>query len=303
MGNSSKHEEHKSKSESKRESFFRWLLQRLQSQAGFAFLASILVAAVGSLITWELSEIGQHQQEQYAQQQEQDKELIALQTDFVTAIVQRVTYTDDVLQSLNRPASETDLNELWPHYLDAYRADRFQSWKNQLNMEGHWESQQNLLADNRQQEFWNYLDLVIEPRFEEMHQCVTVAHDAYVSANGSQMDKMHAAQIVLNGPDGKSGCETSFKWDNQAVMPAGSVARWDHFETCIENFTYLLNVSDRIQRQVWHGDAGYTPVAKASGACTTNDSSCVQAKFLSNLHDLVSATCGNTSQQASSDED
>src|ERR1700683_2973943 len=97
----------------------------------------------------------------------------------------------------------------------------------------------------------------VQPSYQEMDNRLRAVHGAWLSAGGPQAGRMKAAPRILQG------CEASHHWDHPAQAQKASVALWDHFEPCLESFTYHLDVSARIQRQVWKagGSAVGVPMA------------------------------------------
>jgi hypothetical protein len=257
----------------------------VNSPAGVTLLGFFLTGVLGALVSFSVNAFQRWDQQQTQTLAERENEISSVNKQFVGAIVQRTFYTDAVLQAIGQSKAGSDLDAAWPRYESAYQAELAAVWQNHLNIEGHLEDDPAPTGDNGWQPFWYYLDLVIQPRYQEMDQCLRAVHGAYLSAGGPQADRMKVAQRIL------LGCETSLHWDHLAKAQKASVALWDHFETCLESFTYHLDVSARIQRQVWK--AGETSVSlPAPGTCDKGDPICLQARFLVGLKESLAEDCG-----------
>jgi hypothetical protein len=255
----------------------------LNSPAGVTLLGFFLTGVLGALVSFSVNAFQRWDQQQTQTLTERENEISSVNKQFVGAIVQRTFYTDAVLQAIRQSRAGSDLDAAWPRYESAYQAELAAVWQNHLNIEGHLEDDPAPTGNNGWQPFWNYLDLVIQPRYQEMDNCLREVHGAYLGA--AQADRIKAAQRILEG------CETRWHWDHLGKTQKASVALWDHFETCLESFTYHLDVSARIQRQVWK--AGEAAAAlPAPGTCDRSDPICQQAVFLVGLKDSLAEDCG-----------
>jgi hypothetical protein len=266
----------------KKESGFAALVN---TPAGVTLLGFFLTGVLGALVSFSVNAFQRWDQERTTTLTERENEISSVNKQFVGAIVQRAFYTDAVLQAIGQSKAGSDLDAAWPRYESAYQAELAAVWQNHLNIEGHLEDDPAPTGENGWQPFWYYLDLVIQPRFQEMDHCLRGVHGAYLSAAGAQAERMKVAQRILQG------CETSYHWDHLGKAQKASVAIWDHFETCLESFTYHLDVSARIERQVWK--AGETSVSLPDpGRCDRGDPICLQAVFLVGLKDSIADDCG-----------
>jgi hypothetical protein len=257
----------------------------INTPAGVTLLGFFLTGVLGALVSFGANAFQRWDQEQTATLTERENEISSVNKQFVGAIVQRTFYTDAVLQAIAQSKAGSDFDAAWPRYESAYQAELAAVWQNHLNIEGHLEDDPAPTGDNGWQPFWYYLDLVIQPRFQEMDQCLRAVHGAYLSTTGAQADRMRVAQRILEG------CETGYHWDHVGKAQKASVALWSHFETCLESFTYHLDVSARIQRQVWK--AGETSASLPDpGRCNKGDPICLQAVFLVGLKESLAEDCG-----------
>ncbi|HEY1613838.1 MAG TPA: hypothetical protein VGF97_09135 [Rhizomicrobium sp.] len=266
----------------KKESGFAVLLN---SPAGVTLLGFFLTGVLGALVSVSVNAFQRWDQERTATLTEREQEISSVNRQFVDAIVQRTFYTDAVLEAVDQSKAGSDLEAAWPHYESAYQAELAAVWQNHLNIEGHLEDDPAPTGENGWQPFWNYLDLVIQPRYLEMDRCLRAAHGAYLSAGGTSAEKMREAQRILEG------CQTSWHWDHAGKTQKASVALWDHFKTCLESFTYHLDVSARIQRQVWQANETSITLPNPN-SCDHGDPICLQAIFLVGLGDSLAEDCG-----------
>jgi hypothetical protein len=121
-------------------------------------------------------------------------------TGVLGAIMQR-TYTDAVLQAIGQSKAGSDLEAAWPRYESAYQAELAAVWQIHLNKEGHLEDDSAPTGENGWQPFWYYLDLVIQPRFQEMDQCLRAVHGAYLSTGSPQNWRSGAVKADANAFD------------------------------------------------------------------------------------------------------
>jgi len=257
----------------------------LNTPAGVTLLGFFLTGVLGALVSFSVNAFQRWDQERIATLTERENEIRSVNREFVGAIVQRAFLTDAVLEAITLSKTGSDLETVWPRYENAYQAERAAVWQNHLNIEGHLQDDPAPTGQNGWQPFWYYLDLVIQPRFEEMDRCLRAAHGTFRSTGGSQPDRMIAAQRVL------AGCEGSTHWDRVGKKQEASVAQWDHFKTCLESFTYHLDLSARIQQQVWK--AGESTVSLPDPSrCNDGDPVCQQARFLVGLKDSIADDCG-----------
>ncbi|HEX3429720.1 MAG TPA: hypothetical protein VHT03_02445 [Rhizomicrobium sp.] len=257
----------------------------LNTPAGVTLLGFFLTGVLGGLVSLSLNAFQRWDQDRVATLTERENEIRSVNREFVGAIVQRAFYTDAVIEAITLSKTGSDLEGAWPRYESAFQAEQGAVWQNHLNIEGHLQDDPAPTGENGWQPFWYYLDLVIQPRFEEMDRCLRSAHGVYLSAGGPQPDRMKAAQSVL------LGCESSTHWDHVRPKQEASVAQWDHFKTCLESFTYHVDLSARIQQQVWK--AGESSVSLPDPArCNKDDPVCQQARFLIGLEDSIADDCG-----------
>jgi hypothetical protein len=257
----------------------------VNSPAGVTLLGFFLTGVLGALVSVSVNTFQRWDQERTTTLTERENEISSVNKQFVGAIVERTFYTDAVLQAIGQSKAGSDLEAAWPRYESAYQAELAAVWQNHLNIEGHLEDDPAPTGENGWQPFWYYLDLVIQPRFQEMDQCLRAVHGAYLSTGGAPAERMKEAQRILQG------CKTSYHWDHLGKTQKASVALWDHFETCLESFTYHLDVSARIQRQVWK--AAETSVSLPEpGHCDRSDPICLQAVFLVGLKESIAEDCG-----------
>jgi hypothetical protein len=257
----------------------------LNTPAGVTLLGFFLTGVLGALVSFSVNAFQRWDQERVATLTERENEIRSVNREFVGAIVQRAFLTDAVLEAITLSKTGSDLETVWPRYENAYQAERAAVWQNHLNIEGHLQDDPAPTGQNGWQPFWYYLDLVIQPRFEEMDRCLRAAHGTFLSSGGSQPDRMIAAQRVL------AGCEGSTHWDHVGKKQEASVAQWDHFKTCLESFTYHLDLSARIQQQVWK--AGESTVSLPDPSrCNDGDPVCQQARFLVGLEGSIADDCG-----------
>jgi hypothetical protein len=248
-------------------------------------LGFFLTGVLGALVSFSVNAFQRWDQDRTATLNERENEISSVNKQFVGAIVQRTFYTDAVLAAIGQSKAGSDLNEAWPRYETAYQAELAAVWQNHLNLEGHLEDDPAPTGNNGWQPFWAYLDLVIQPRYQEMDHCLREVHGAWLSATGPQAERIKEAQRILQG------CATSLHWDHLGKTQKTSVALWDHFETCLESFTYHLDVSARIERQVWKANEASTPLP-APGSCDKGDPICLQAVFLVGLKESLAEDCG-----------
>lgn len=257
----------------------------LNTPAGVTLLGFFLTGVLGALVSFSVNAFQRWDQERLATLTERENEIRSVNREFVGAIVQRAFYTDAVVEAITLSKTGSDLDTVWPRYESAYQGERAAVWQNHLNIEGHLQDDPAPTGQNGWQPFWYYLDVVIQPRFEEMDHCLRAAHGAYLSPGGSQADRMKEAQRVL------LGCETSYRWDHVGKKQEASVALWDHFKTCLESFTYHLDLSTRIQQQVWKAGESSESLPDP-GRCNKGDPVCQQAAFLVGLEDSIAGDCG-----------
>ncbi|HEX4158690.1 MAG TPA: hypothetical protein VHY79_09450 [Rhizomicrobium sp.] len=261
------------------------IAELVNSPAGVTLLGFFLTGVLGALVTFSVNAFQRWDQDRTATLTERENEISSVNKQFVGAIVQRTFYTDAVLGAIDQSKVGADLDAAWPHYESAYQAELAAVWQNHLNIEGHLEDDPAPTGQNGWQPFWYYLDVVIQPRFQEMDHCLRAAHGAYLSVPGAQAERIKAAQRILQE------CETSYHWDHLGKAQKASVAIWDHFETCLESFTYHLDVSARIERQV--SKAAETSVSLPDPAsCDKGDPICLQARFLVGLEGSLAEDCG-----------
>lgn len=257
----------------------------LNTPAGVTLLGFFLTGVLGALVSFSVNAFQRWDQDQVATLTERENEIRSVNRQFVGAIVQRAFYTDAVIAAITLSRTGSDLEAAWPRYDNAYQAEQAAVWQNHLNIEGHLQDDPEPTGENGWQPFWYYLDLVIQPRFAEMDRCLRIAHGAWLSTGGAQADRMSAAQRVLQG------CESSYHWDHLKPKQDASVALWDHFKTCLESFTYHLDLSARIQQQVWKANESSVPLPDPA-RCDRSDPVCLQARFLIGLEDSIAGDCG-----------
>ena len=139
----------------------------INSPAGVTMLGFFLTGVLGALVSFSVNAFQRWDQEQTQTLTERENEISSVNKQFVGAIVQRTFYTDAVLAAIGQSKAGSDLDAAWPRYESAYQAELAAVWQNHLNIEGHLEDDPAPTGNNGWQPFWAYLDLVIQPRYQE----------------------------------------------------------------------------------------------------------------------------------------
>ncbi len=202
------------------------------TRVGMALLGFLLTGILGAGASALLSEAQRWQEDQAAAAKERSAELQSIQTGIANAILQRETSANLLLVAFRAGASEADIDQLWDAYIQAYRTEVPVVLEGHLAIQGH--DEDDIVSDSSAalNDFWYYLDGVLQARFESMHDCLFQAHYAFKADSTPLADKFQQARNVLDG------CVIDARWDGKGysdpvTKQKVSVADWDDFRVCV----------------------------------------------------------------------
>jgi len=218
-----------------------------------------------------------------------------------SSIAERTEAADTLIQGLEDKLPPPDIDRLWQRYETACHDQDVAYENNQLNLEGI--SDVDLVAETPLTTvFWNYLDLVIQPRFRNLNTCITKLYIKYQEPRSTRatlvrsFDECDKEDLLDNASK-----PTPNYWDRYHGSGSG-VQRWYNFKTCLHDYSYLLDWHVRIQSRVWAyarsadelRSEWYTrwPWQHFQEPRSYDDPMCWQQRLLFNLKDNLENVCG-----------
>ena len=267
------------------------------TRVGLTILGFVLTGMLGGLASFLVNETLRSQDQQSGVLQQRESELSAIHTGIGHAIVTRSIATEDLMNVVDSGASDAEVESVWSRYMDAYRSEVSLELESHLIVTGHTEDDPNPGTDTAVKVLWTYLDDVIQSRFQGMHECLLQVRSTYVAAEIPVSNKFAAARAVL------AQCRTDDYWNDKSYLDPKtrqrvSVAGWDGFKSCLEDFTYALEMSARIQRRVWAsgfwsiGNLEHVTHLRSPDDCSPDDAICLQNRFFRGLKVELEGSCG-----------
>jgi hypothetical protein len=132
-----------------------------------------------------------------------------------------------------------------------------------------------------------------------MHDCMLDMHNAFISADDPLPNRLSKARADL------AACRHDADWDHLAytytVPTTGSakptsetqsISDWDDFKTCLEDYSYLLDMSARLETRVGQSAVTWNLTGWWRKDCRDGDALCQQDYFFSQLQDNLAKSCG-----------
>lgn len=274
------------------------------TKVGFALLTFLLTSGLGTFATWLLTDVQQVQASRSVALQARAAELASLHTGVEANILQREVAADNYIRAIEVGAGDSEVGELWQKYEEAANGEILSALQSHLVIMGHTQDGPDPgLFDRKAWRFWTYLSDVIQPRFASMHDCLLDVHNAYVAAGEPLFNRLAKARVELKL------CKKDSDWDRFAYTfdPAVgnssgkngnttkttvSVSEWDDFKTCVEDYTYLLDLSTRLEARAVQYE--HIPIAGHDwDGCSSSDDMCRLTKFLDSLPATLPRSCGS----------
>jgi hypothetical protein len=275
-----------------RPSFLSRVANFLNSTAGIAILGFLLTTVAGTFITNRLAENAKDVQNVAAAREKHEQELSDIRNKVELSIVKRELYSEALIEAMQYGAPASEVAEIWPRYQNAYRDNQEAYWRNHLSLEGRFDLSLGV-SEPVTTVFWDYLDLVIEPRFDQLHACIEKAHEAF---NRSATDRASPGTSAYKA---LQQCESEPSWDSFKGGNERSISSWDDFQICLENYTYHLDWMVRIQSQVWQQEEESGSLVNAftgsdaDKGCDGTKPACWKKLFLASLQRDIAEDCGN----------
>jgi hypothetical protein len=278
----------------------RRVFQFFGTSLGIAVL-TLLGAVLGSAVTEWGSYLERAREEKSATIEERARELGSIHDTLGRAIIQREIATDMVINAIDIGATRPEIDQLWQQYSDAYRAEVLTELQSHLLVTGHTEDDPNPASATGMEYFWYYLDTVIQGRFDSVHRCLLQVHSDFVSADDPLANRLQKAQARLQACEADGGWVARAYIDPKTKVLVSSVATWEGFKGCLEDFVDLQDLNARLQRRVWQANSWSLSLVKAltpAGSqneddCRPDDPVCDQRKFLRGLQGTLEQSCGN----------
>lgn len=286
-----------------RKGLFASIYNFFDSKIGLAVLTFLLTGGLGTLATWVVTDIQHRQAVETLALQARAAELGSLHNGIEAAILEREIATDSYTKAIEVGAGDSEIEQLWQKYEDAAHAETLLALQSHLVITGHTQDGPDPgQLEGKSWVFWTYLSNVIQPRFASMHDCLLGVHNAYVNAELPLENRLSKARAELKG------CLTDKDWDKYSyaytrssssgsrkgtvkVKAVASIAEWDDFKACLEDYTYLLDMSARLEART--GQAGqFSFGTDAWGGCAADDDACRQKAFLDTLPVVLPQSCG-----------
>jgi hypothetical protein len=286
-----------------RRGLFRRIYDFFDSKIGLAILTFLLTGGLGTLATWVVTDIQHFQAAQSAALQARSAELGSLHSGVEAAILEREIATDSYIKAVEIGAGDAEIEQLWQKYEDTVHEETLSALQSHLVITGHTQDGPDPgQLEGKSWVFWTYLSNVIQPRFSSMHECLLGVHNAYVNAELPLVNRLSKARAEL------AGCQTDKDWDKYsytytrkeaspdkkgtpAAKATTSIAEWDDFKACLEDYTYLLDMSARLEARVGQS-ALYASDSGSWGGCAADDDACRQKKFLDTVPVVLPQSCG-----------
>jgi hypothetical protein len=286
---------------SEKRNFFGRVYDFFDSKIGLAILTFLLTGGLGTIATWVVTDVQRYETAQSAALQARAAELGSLHTGVEAQILEREIATDAFIKAIQVGAGDNEIDQLWQRYEDTVRAEMLSALQSHLVITGHTQDGPDPgQVEGKSWVFWTYLSNVIQPRFASMHECLLGVHNAYVNAQLPLGNRLEKARAEL------AGCQTDRDWDKyrysysrkssdgksvSSARASTSIAEWDDFKACLEDYTYLLDMSARLEARV-----GLSPLNTSDsgswGGCAASDDECRQMKFLDTVPVVLPQSCG-----------
>jgi hypothetical protein len=283
-------------------SFFRRVYDFFDSKIGLAILTFLLTGGLGTLATWVVTDIQRYEAAQSGALQARAMELGSLHSGVEAQILEREIATDGFIKAIQVGAGDSEIDQLWQKYEDSVREEMLSALQSHLVITGHTQDGPDPgQVEGKSWVFWAYLSNVIQPRFASMHECLLGVHNAYVNAQLPLGNRLEKARAEL------AGCQTDKDWDKYrysyfrkapggkrtapAATASTSIAEWDDFKACVEDYTYLLDMSARLEARIGQS-ALYTSGSGSWGGCAASDDECRQMNFLDTVPVVLPQSCG-----------
>jgi hypothetical protein len=289
------------KSHSTRRGILGRMHEFFNTKLGLAVLTFFLTSGLGAVASWIVADYQQARQAETLSLQARATELSSLHTGIIQSIIEREIAADNLIKAFDVGASAEEVSTLWKNYEDAVHTETLQAQQSHLVIMGHTvDGPDPTRIEGQAWVFWYYLTAAIQPRLNAMHDCLLDSHNAFISAAGPLPDRFAKARADL------AGCRKDAHWDRFAyASPASgtangppvkqSISDWDDFKTCLEDYTFLLDESARLEARAGLAESSWplSGLAWRKQGCGDDNASCQQDNFFLHLRDNLTKSCGN----------
>ena len=270
------------------------------SKLGLAVLTFFLTSGIGAVASWIVADFEQARQADTLSLQARATEISSLHTGIIRSIIEREIAADYLMNAFQVGTSTDEVSALWKNYEDAVHSESQQELQSHLAITFHTQDGPDPVADDSPNYFWFYLTAAIQPRFDAMHDCLLATHNSFISATGPLPDRFKKAGADV------AGCRKDADWDRLAyVEPASgnpkirpmkhSISDWDDFKTCLEDYTFFLDESARLEARAGQSQRSWNLFRFAGQRqdCREDNTSCQLHTLFSQLKTGLAQSCGN----------
>ena len=283
--------------------FFTRLLDMFSKPAGLVILTFVLTTVIGTFANnlWQAAE--SERTSDQANVDKRDREIQDAMNGIKKTLMERAAASDQLIVALELKEDSKTIDDLWSAYQRAYHDENVAYLSSQLRLEGL----TDLLPAGASgavftTTFWNYLDLVIQPRFNDLHVCIVALKGAYAlpGSTTATLTSDFLKCSYATTPDDLVRINSKMAYWDQFAGTGKAVTLWSRFKTCLEVYSFQLDwnlmgqrqLSEEASREREDSDWLAHPVRAIERWSSPDQASNWQNSFLCQMRQRLEDDCG-----------